>query len=176
MREIDQVLDELSSRLPELEWKLNKLKSGITTQHLPRGLFSIGREFTGKACIDEIRTDIHSLQTRKSDQGSYFLAERIKQKINVLVLLCQIHHDHKKQEEVNSFKLQALSTRRQWIESMELEIQSLEIQYKAMLKTLGQKKEEKNSLAILPLKAELGELEKKLTLARETLNRALIMM
>jgi hypothetical protein len=176
MREIDQVLDELSSRLPELEWKLNKLKSRITTHNLPRGLFSAGREFTGKACIDEIRADIHTLQTRKTDQGSYFLAERIKQKINVLVILCQIHHDHIKPEEAKPFKLQALSTRRQWIESMEIDIRSLEIQHKAMLKTLMQKKDEKDSFAILPLKAELGELEKKLTLARETLNRALIMM
>lgn len=176
MSEMNLILDELNSRLPELEWKLNKLKSGISVHNLPKGLFSIGMEFSAAACIQEIRSNLKSLSNRKNDQGAFFLAERIKQKINVLVILCQIHHGKKKQEESNSFKLETLSTRKQWVESMESKIWALEGQHQAMLKTLSQKKNEGDSSAILPLQAELGEIQKKLTLAREMLNRRVNML
>jgi hypothetical protein len=53
-----------------------------------------------------------------------------------------------------------------------MEIHTLLEQQQAMTKTLEHLKHHRNSNAILHLKAELGEVERRLTLAKETLNRA----
>ncbi|HDS3847010.1 TPA: lpg0405 family Dot/Icm T4SS effector, partial [Legionella pneumophila] len=37
---IDELLEELSARLPELEWKINGLSSSISIHNLPKGIFS----------------------------------------------------------------------------------------------------------------------------------------
>ncbi|NYP02554.1 lpg0405 family Dot/Icm T4SS effector, partial [Escherichia coli] len=50
---------------------------------------------------------------------------------------------------------------------------ALEEQHQAMRKTLEQMKSCSNPATILHLQTELGNVEKRLTLAKETLNRAI---
>lgn len=78
---IDELLEELSARLPELEWKINGLSSSISIHNLPKGIFSSVIEFNGPACIKEIRDDIHALQKHKDESIACFLAERIQKKL-----------------------------------------------------------------------------------------------
>lgn len=78
-----------------------------------------------------------------------------------------------KPESKISFDLTTLSTRQQWIKTMEEKICALEEQYQAMRKTLEQMKSCSSPATILHLQTELGNVEKRLTLAKETLNRAI---
>lgn len=168
--EKNKLLTTLTARLPELEWKVGELGYSFSSHKLPRGLFRSESQ-TGAACIAEIKTDIQSL-TKQEGNSACYLATRIQQKVNVLVALCQIHNRHHKPDDNASFGIKSLSTRQQWIQTLETDIQTLEKQQQAMTKALEQMMRGQNANAILQLKAELGALERRLTLAKETLNRA----
>ncbi|CAM2824552.1 primosomal replication protein PriC [Legionella worsleiensis] len=174
MNHVDELLNELSSRLPELEWKISTLNSFISTSNLPRGLFKVGFELTGAECVKEIQADIQALSQQKNERSALFLAERIKQKINVLVSLCQIKSRKIKPEQQASFGVKMLSTRQQWIQSLEQDIHVLTQQQQAMARSLEHLKRSGDTAAILALHAELGEVERRLTLARETLSQAVL--
>ena len=103
-----------------------------------------------------------------------FLAMRINRKINVLVTLCQIYSRKNNQKEKANFGLKMINTRQQWLQSIESDIEVLELQQQAMIKALDQRKQSHNDPAILNLQKELGEVEKRLTLARETLTQAVL--
>ncbi|KGP63017.1 coiled-coil protein [Legionella norrlandica] len=173
MSYIEELLAKLITRLPELEWKISGLSSSLSIHNLPKGLFSSGIELTGSACVKEIKDDIQALQKHKDELSAYFLAERIQQKINVLVILCQIDKKNNKPEKKASFDLTMLSTRQQWIKSLEEDIHTLECQHQSMTKAFKQMKSHSHPSTILHLQAELGEVEKRLTIAKETLNRAI---
>lgn len=167
LMEPDDLLSKLIARLPELEWKINGLGMSFIRHSLPKGLFRVTGESTAAMYIAEIKADIHELSKQTNKRSTFYLAERIRQKINVLVVICQIQHRKTKPEGKKYFGLKMLSTRQQWINDLELEIDALSTQQKAMIKRLGQQ----NCNALLNLKAELGEVERRLTLAKETLNR-----
>lgn len=173
MNNIDELLAELTARLPELEWKINGFSSLIQNKNLPRGLFRSGAEFTGMSCIEEIKADIQTLSQQKSTHSAHFLANKIRQKVNVLVTLCQIESRKNTREERAHFGMNMLSTRQQWIATLEQDIEALERQQQAMIKTFEQMQRGSNITAVLSLQAELGEIEKRLTLARETLNKVI---
>lgn len=174
MKYISELLAELSSRLPELEWKISELSVALSSHNLPKGLFHYGMELTGSGCVEEIKVDIQKLSQQNNERSAYFLAERIKQKINVLVALCQIDSKKSKPAGKAHFGLTMLSTRQQWIQNLETEINTLTLQQRAMTKTLQQMSLGTSTSAILVLRAELGEIERRLTLAKETLNQALL--
>lgn len=174
MNYINDLLEELTSRLPELEWKISGLSAAISSHNLPRGLFRPGIELTGTGCIQEIKADIQALSLQKNQRSAYFLAERINQKINVLVALCQMDSRKQKPIEKLNFGVTMLSTRQQWIHNLEQDIITLENQQQAMAKSMLQMKRVDNSSAILILQSELGEVERRLTLAREALNQAVL--
>lgn len=174
MNYIDDLLAELNSRLPELEWKISELGSAISSHNLPRGLFRTGFELTGAGCVKEIQTDILALSHQKNERSAHFLAERIKQKINVLVALCHMGSRKKKSAAPAYFGVKMLSTRQQWIHNLEAEITTLTQQQQAMAKSLDHLSHTDNTEAVLTLRAELGEVERRLTLARETLNQAIL--
>lgn len=168
---IKTLLAELTERLPELEWKITQLSPIISAHKIPKGLFRPHLELTGAHCIEEIKADIQALYFQKNERAAHFLAERIKQKVNVLVALCQIEGRKSKPEAPTSFSIKSLSTRQQWIQSMEQEIATLEAQQEAMLKSLAQMKQA-TAEALLQLKHELGEVGRRLTLSKEALGRA----
>jgi hypothetical protein len=173
MSYIDELLTELTSRLPELEWKISGLNSLISSQSMPKGLFRSSNELTGAACIEEIQVDIQALSHQKNERGAHFLANRIKQKINVLVTLCRIEGGKNKAEEKKQFSVKMLSTRQQWIASLEKEVFTLEKQQHAIAKALIQMKRSTNAAAVLTVQGELGEVQRRLTLAREALDQAI---
>ncbi len=173
MNYIDKLLAELSSRLPELEWKIGSIKASISSHNVPRGLFRASHGFSGQTCVDEIKADIQALSLQLNQRSANYLATRITQKINVLVTLCQIQSKRNKSQERVHFGLSTITTRQQWISTLEHSIQTLESQKQSMINALAQFKKSVNDAAVLNLQAELGEVERRLTLAKETLNQAI---
>ncbi|KTC87943.1 MULTISPECIES: primosomal replication protein PriC [Legionella] len=166
------LLQELTARLPELEWKISALEESLSNHSLPRGLFRPRLEVTAANCIEEIKADIRALAEQKMASGAYYLAQRIQQKINVLVTLCHLQSNKPKNEKKPSFGLNSISTRQQWLQSLQQDINRLTEQQEAMSKSLQQMQTRGDSQVVLSLKAELGEVEKRLTLAKETFARA----
>lgn len=172
MTTIKESVQILSARLPELMWKLGTLHSAFNPQRLPRGLFNSQLEMTPQSCIDEINDDLQVLNNHKNERSVQYLAERVSQKINVLVRLCQIQADKKSLEYPLTFGVQTISTRQQWLGNLQDDIVKLNAQQLALTAALGKLKLGHDSQAILSLQAEVGEVERRLTLARETLARA----
>lgn len=170
--ELDELLSKLMARLPELEWKINGLGMCFIGHSLPKGLFRVRAESTATMCIAEIKADIQELAKQTNKRSAFYLAECIQRKVNVLVVLCQIHYRKNKPERKNYFGIKMLSTRQQWINDLETEIDALSIQQQAMVKSLEELQHLENSKTFLNLKAELGEVERRLTLVKETLTRA----
>lgn len=172
MAYLEQLLAELSARLPELEWQVCEFHSKITARHLPQALFRQKHDATPVMYINEIKEDISALARQKNQSSGLYLAERIKRKIDVLVMLCQIANRQQKPETNPTFSLKSLSTRQQWLHSLEQEVARLSLQQEAIALSL-QQIAHTNSNAVLNLKAELGKIEQRLTLAREALTRAI---
>lgn len=170
---IDALLHELEARLPELDWKISSLGAALSTKSLPRGLFRPRLETSFSICIAEIKEDIQALAAQKIEYSAYYLAQRIRQKINVLVRLCQMQNEKPKSKETVYFGLTMINTRQQWLQTLEKDINLLVEKHEAMTKALEKMNVQGNSLALLSLQAELGEVEKRLTLARETFARGI---
>lgn len=170
MQSIGKLLNQLRARLPELEWKIAGMSAFITTKKLPPGLFRCAKEANGLHCIAEIKTDIQDLSQQTNPRAANYLAMQIERKINVLVCLCQTYQKQNKPQR-QAFGVESLSTRQQWIQSLENEILDLSQQRQALEKTLA-KADRANSALILGLQSELGEVVKCLTKAQETLGRA----
>lgn len=169
---LEGLLDELSARLPELEWQVCGLSTRIVAKQLPQGLFRQHFDATAVMYINEVKEDIHTLAKQKNQSSGLYLAERIKRKIDVLVMLCQIDNRKEKPESRPAFSLKSLSTRQQWLHSLEQEVATLSQQHQALSSSLLQLTTS-NPAAVLNLKAELGKIEQRLTLAQEALARAI---
>jgi hypothetical protein len=170
---INEIIQKLSARLPELSWKLNACYSVLPRKLLPPGLFRYQFEVTPQSCIDDIREDLERLGQQIHERSSSHLAEQVNKKINVLVQLCALKRDPKGAEPVSSFGVKTISTRRQWLRALEDDIFRLEAQQISLATALNQLKIESKLDATLRAQAELGEVERCLTLARETLKRAM---
>ncbi|MFI4917956.1 MAG: hypothetical protein ACHP65_00205 [Legionellales bacterium] len=169
---LNELLATLSARLPELEWKVDGLGSAFLSHGIPRGLFRSNFELTGRKCIDEIKADIQVLSKQKHEASAFYLAQQIQKKINTLVILYQRHSRRNKVLERGHFGVKMLSTRQQWLQALESDINLLLMQQQSMMKTLEQMKLGADAVAILSVQKEVGEIDKRLTLAREALNRA----
>jgi hypothetical protein len=167
--ELNQLLTELMSRLPELEWKINSLGSSFSSRSLPSGLFKTNKERTGAGCIEEIKADIEFLTRQNNKRSAFYLAKNIQRKVNVLVTLCQLYNSENKIEEKVHFRMKTLTTRQQWVSELEADIRTLEQQEQALNNTLVSMTNRGNLDGALRLKADLGEIERHLTLAREQL-------
>lgn len=166
------LLEELEARLPELEWKLNSLGQSWSIRSLPRGLFRPSTQASGQACIAEIKADMQTLACQQSEYSAYYLAQRIDQKIKVLVSLCQQKSKQKTTVKEFNFGLQSISTRQQWLQSLAKDLTRLEEQQRAMLLAVEQMQQRGDTQALLNLKMDLGEIEKQLTLAKEAFSHA----
>lgn len=169
---IELLCTDLISRLPELEWQLSRLTPSVFNQALPKNLFQT-QELTADSCMEELKADVLHLKAQKHEQRAAYLAEHLKRKISILVGLCRLQQKNKDESKSKGFSLKKLSTRQQWLQTLEEEASTLKKQRDALSRRLellaGQ---HHNASMILNLKAELGDLEKKLTLAQETLNNA----
>lgn len=163
---IDLLLAKLLARIPELEWQLNKLEMSFSSKFFQKGLFRCHPQDDIQAYSNEVKADIHSLSQQTSLRVAHYLALQINQKINMLVSVCQYQSKQKTTSEAVSFTLDKLSTRQQWLQNLESQIKLLTEQKNALTNTLCQSPCFKDEVK-LKLHAELGQLQKQLTLAQE---------
>lgn len=168
-----ELVQKLSARLPELAWKLKSLHPTLNPKLLPPGLFSEQLEMTVESCIDEINANLQTLNGQDNERSAQYLADQVHKKINVLVRICQVSVDKRPNKSSLGFGVQAIATRQQWLGTLEEDIAKLSTQQQALAGTLHKLEIEKNSEALLKIKAEIGELEARLTLAKEALARAI---
>ena len=171
MISITESVQALSARLPELAWKLDAMYTEINPNLLPRGLFNQQFEMTPQSCIQEIKNDLRILNAHKNERSMHYLASRVNQKINVLVRLCQMRTD-KKIKPSPGFGVQSITTRQQWLETLRQDIEKLSLQQQALSARLQQLQGKHTSQDLIQIKADIGEIERRVTLARETLARA----
>lgn len=170
---IGQLLNALESRLPELEWRIGYINPSLLAQALPAGLFRPQIEPSSAGCIDEIKQDIAALARQDSEKSAFFLANRIHQKINVLIDLCKTR-DNKPQTDMMQAVLYKINTRKQHIEALESDILSLEIQKKSLKKRAASLETESSQLVLLKIQKELGAIERKLTVLLEERNKVVV--
>jgi hypothetical protein len=169
---VNKLLAELLARMPELEWQLDKIGGSFSPKALPPGLFRQPFDAPLQAYTAEIRADIAAVSNTTNQRVERYLALKINQKINVLVKLCSRHNRLAPVHETINYDIHQLSTRQQRLESLECAIQLLIEQKDALTNALQQRENIGDCIAQLSLQSELGELEKRLTLARETYARA----
>lgn len=167
-----ELLQQLKSRMPELEWQLGRMGAYLPVHSLPKGLFRYQLEAGASFYIDEIKADIARLASQHNSRAAIHLAQLIRQKIDVLVMVCHHKKREGKPEERVAFNLNSLSTRQQWLRSLEATIDTLTSQRDALMRALTDRADKVASQALLSLQAEAGAAEKRLTLAQETYARA----
>ena len=167
-----QTVQRLRARLPELLWKLNKHHTLFHSSQLPKGLFHQTLEMSPHSCIEEIQLDLQALEGREEDESGRFLASKVNQKITVLVRLCQLQAD--KPLSPPPDLLEAMSTHQQWVVALEKEVMHLRAQHQALATALQEGSSSRGSEALLTLQADLGESARRLTLAEEAMERAML--
>lgn len=172
MNEIQTLVEQLSARLPELEWKLKNLQIYIHSKTLSPGLFQNRVDISAQTCMAEVKADLKALTSEADRPGARYLTQRINQKINALVRLCQLHEGKPNPRETRaSFGINTISTRQQWLIDVRNEIEALEQQQQALLSQLEQMQQRNQQQTVLTIKTQLGEVEKQLTLAKEALGK-----
>ncbi len=94
----------------------------------------------------------------------------ISQKVYVLVRLCKMHFKRPKSSQAKMVpNLDVISSRQQWLKNTQNEIEVLTVQHKALQSALIalQKSGAPNKDAILTAQADVGDVEKRITLLRE---------
>ncbi|KTD14995.1 hypothetical protein E3983_12490 [Legionella israelensis] len=167
------LLQQLSARLPELEWKISHLGEFIPRHALPPGLFHYSFNYRTSACIAEIKSDIRKLALQTNQRSACYLAEKIHQKISVLISLSHDKVDKKHHEHSSIFDINRIHSKQQWLKEFEERINKLLEQRQALSKRLRQAETSGHSDKILALKHELGQLERYLTLAKESFHQLL---
>lgn len=162
-------LQHLIARIPELEWKLGQVGT-IRAHQLPPGLFRCQLEFTPTAALLEVKKDLALLKEKINEPVSYYLVRSISQKVYVLVRLCKMHFKRPKSSQAKMVpNLDVISSRQQWLKNTQNEIEVLTVQHKALQSALIalQKSGAPNKDAILTAQADVGDVEKRITLLRE---------
>jgi len=167
---VTDILSTLRGRLPELEWQLSKPGLSFSPRSLPAGLFH-SHDDDPVLYVAEIKADINTLAVHPNPRIVRYLAEKINQKINVLVSVCAGYNREKPVQEPTGFIIDQLATRRQWSQALEADIERLEEQKNALLATLAGRDATNDCTVSLKLQSELGNLEKKLTLAKEAYSK-----
>lgn len=173
MKQAADSLETLVARLPELQWKLSTLYLPRFAHSLPPELFPNEPELTAQTCIANIKKDLAVLQTLANSPAALYLAKRIQRKINALVILCHLGEGVKTAAPLMHFSMQSISTRQQWLQSLHADIATLTSQQQALEATLEKQLAADNQQAVLNLQKELGEIKRRLTLAREAVSQAM---
>jgi hypothetical protein len=147
MSSVMDVLQTLTKRLPELEYRLDGIGK-IRTSQLPKGLFRSAQfeeSMTSSGCIEEIRSDLIRLKTLLEDvldqtSPAVYLAKQVSLKMQVLLQLCQ-QSRRKNFEKKTNIEIKQLVTRNEWLDNMQNERQRLIRQQAALLSALEENKE-----------------------------------
>ncbi len=169
-------IKQLEARLPELEWQLSKMNATFPAFSLPKGLFRQKWDSDASCYASEIREDISLMATYskqiENKAATHFLAVKINQKIQVLVSICKQYQKENTSSQSIGFEMAKISTRQEWLQNLDFDIQALHSQRTALLEVFSQKKLQNDAVSQLSLRRELGELEKKITLAEEAFGKA----
>jgi hypothetical protein len=175
MDRLSDELRQLEARVPELEWQLNKFDGYFPFASLPKGLFRQQADKPGLAYAKEIREDLALLATYSQPpehtSAARFLALKIQQKIHVLVSICKQNQKEDNNKGI-SYDISAITTRQEWLQKLETQVDDLRRQRQALLEMLSQKEAAKDTNSELGLRKELGDLEKRVTLAEEAYVKA----
>lgn len=126
--------EQLLARLPELSWKLAKWPKNYRS-FLSHGLFYQKPDWQPQDAITEIEQGIKTLQALPANsQKAQFLGVKILQQINALVKISQ------EIQGAQPLEFRPGLTRRQHIQSIELRINTLEIQHQALVNALAHSK------------------------------------
>lgn len=166
MSEEASTIAQLEARLPELEWKLGQLEVHLSAKSISSGIFQQRFQMTPQTCIQEIKSDLNALKMQANGQRAEFLAVRLGRKISTLVKLCQMSRPKQDLEPREHFKVQAMRTRQQWIQEIQNDRMKLAEQKQSLSARMSQLDAQNTELA-LTIKRELGEVERRLTLAQE---------
>lgn len=164
MQTLEDLIQELEQRLPELAWRLQKINMAFLYKSLPQGLFTISSDASFSDYIQDITFELSRLQQASSPAIQQFLGDKIKRKVNVLVNIC-VQPQNKAATVETKLNIKRFRTRHQWLQDAEKEIVQLKQQYTALLNTAN--RDYLNTAAQLNIQQELGELQKKITLAEE---------
>lgn len=155
--------------MPELAWQVSLLPHTMTLSTLPPNLFSLPRESHPSACLDELKRDLQRLQQLRQYEAEFnFLTRRIDQKISVLVRLCQIQQQKHKHDPVNARLMMRMCKRRQWVEEIEQQVQTLKLQQQQLHKQL---EKVTNADILLKIKSHAGDIQKQITTLEEKLTK-----
>lgn len=158
--DLDTIIQKLEERLPELEWKLNN-SSKIIFSELPTDLFPKKIEGRPAELITLLKQEIQRLSEQKNDSSCYYLAQKLYQKINLLVLCLKLQ---KTKSDQTNFYPPSFSNRQQFIANLQEQIQALNSQHHALNLRISKTQDTQVSLQ---LKKELGQIEKRLTEIKE---------
>ncbi len=166
---IDPLIKAVETRLPELAWKISLLPHRMTLRALPKNLFALSPDAHPSACVAEIKEDLSRLYGFHHNEQKYcYLATRIEQKIEVLVRLCQIETKKQGSKLPSAQMMMRLCRRKHWVEELEQTINQFKQQYQHLKKKTMECKDTEIQLA---MQAELGVLQKKITLLEEKLEQ-----
>ena len=150
------LLHSLQARLPELEWQLSKMQDSWLKIRVPPGIFRTSY------FLEEIKADIITLSHASSLKTRSYVAQKLNQKVHVLVRICK---QHQKTESKHSKPLlSTLSSRQQYVQNLFEEIERLHQQYQALC---NKKQKVNNHTVLIALEEEIGLIQKKVTLAEE---------
>lgn len=162
-------IDELNQRLPELLWQMKSIKRIIPRSHLPAGLFK-NTSSEPEAYIEDIQADIERIRVQTAPKVIHYMVEQVARKIDVLVNCCKKKPSPHSKSSKSRLSVQAISTRQQWLQDIEKEVFSLQQQEQALRKQLNTCA--RSDAKILSLQAELGDIQRQLTLSNEALKKA----
>lgn len=166
-----QVLNELSVRLPELQWALRLADKNSLSHSLPAGVFRSPLQGEPYSFIEEIRWDLQVLARCLNDASGQALAQKIRHKIATLVAACRLPpHTKVATHGLESSVLKHMATRKQWVQNLEEQLTRLTEQHAALVHRLSQSMD---ASLQLNLQAQLGQLQRELTLAKEAYTKAM---
>lgn len=164
---METLLKELEERLPELEWRLNKLKKPFSTRLLPRSLFPWTFGSNVNLIIDTLKNEIKTLAKQPTLPSRFYLAQRLYQKITILVSCC----DQLEEEKIKANFIERMCTHQQFVKEMQNRIDTLTLQKKALCNRLEHALVQSSEPQIsLSLKKELGQIEQQLTKISEVMS------
>ena len=138
MNPIDDSVIQLETRLPELAWKLNKLRHVALAQLLPQGLFRDMSAPTPHTLLDDVKNDLASFKQQVNPLCKQHIAQKIHQKIAVLVYLCQRYSsDDISTAKKTTWHLQEMSTRQQLFDTLYRELEELKLQKHALQNSMA---------------------------------------
>lgn len=165
MSSVIEIVETLTSRLPELEYRLDEVGK-IHSSGLPKGLFRASQfaaTISSLTCIEELRADLmhlKSLLEEVSEQQSpvvLYLAKQVNLKMQVLLQVCHQHRRKKMSVTKVNMEMKQLATRQQWLDSVRQERKRLLLQQSALQRALSQ--HQGNAHAAMTLQHALGDVE-----------------